>query len=222
MLRSLKSLFDYGLKATDGEIGSVNDFYFDDQLWTIRYLVLKTHKWLPGRDVLISPLSLGQPDWEHRIVPTMLNKVQIEQSPDIKSHTIVTREEEERLIKYYNWSPYWTNKPNTHLQSARQVLGYTIATRDDPFGSVDDLIIDDHDWHVRYFVVTTSLIPSKKVLLSLDWIKEIVHSGKKVHVDLLKKQVENSPEYNIDQPVNRGYEEVLYDYYGKPKYWDKI
>ena len=62
MLRSLKELQGYTISATDGDIGSVHDFYFDDQHWTVRYLVVDTGGWLSGRRVLVSPLALGRPD----------------------------------------------------------------------------------------------------------------------------------------------------------------
>jgi len=66
MLRSEKQLEGLTIGATDGTIGKVKDFYFDDEAWVIRYMVADTSKWLGGRDVLISPYSLGQPDWDGR------------------------------------------------------------------------------------------------------------------------------------------------------------
>ena len=62
MLRNVKDLRSYAIRATDGIIGHVDDFYFDDEAWAIRYLVVETGKWLPDRQVLISPISIGHPD----------------------------------------------------------------------------------------------------------------------------------------------------------------
>ena len=56
MLRSIKQLHGAKLGASDGEIGHVKDFYFDDQNWAVRYVVADTGSWLPGRQVLISPM----------------------------------------------------------------------------------------------------------------------------------------------------------------------
>ena len=64
MLRSVKSMEGYVLRATDGDIGRCKDFLFDDEFWTVRYMVADTRKWLPGRKVLISPISLESPDWQ--------------------------------------------------------------------------------------------------------------------------------------------------------------
>ncbi len=107
MKRSIKSLEGYSLKETDGEIGEVDEFYFDDLSWTIRYLVVKTGNWLSGRKVLISPEALLPPDWENENFPVNLTKQQIKDSPDIDTDKPVSRQHEEELSSYYTWNPYW-------------------------------------------------------------------------------------------------------------------
>ncbi|MEO6538431.1 MAG: PRC-barrel domain-containing protein, partial [Ferruginibacter sp.] len=64
MERNIKSLTGYTIGATDGEIGNVDEFYFDDKDWIIRYLVVKTGSWLFGRKVLIAPQAVQKIDWE--------------------------------------------------------------------------------------------------------------------------------------------------------------
>ena len=68
MLRSVKSLEGFSIGATDGTIGKVKDFYFDDEAWVIRYAVVNTTAWL-GREVLLSPYSIGQADWDGKSTP---------------------------------------------------------------------------------------------------------------------------------------------------------
>ena len=110
MKRSIKSLVGYSLKETDGEIGEVDEFYFDDISWTIRYLVIKTGNWLSGRKVLVSPNALLKPDWENEIFPVNLTKEQIKNSPDIDTDKPVSRQNEEALSSYYTWDTYWDNE----------------------------------------------------------------------------------------------------------------
>lgn len=107
MKRSIKSLEGYSLKETDGEIGKVDEFYFDDVSWTIRYLVIKTGNWLSGRKVLISPKAIAAPDWENEEFPVNLTKEQIKNSPDIDTDKPVSRQHEEELSSYYTWDSYW-------------------------------------------------------------------------------------------------------------------
>ena len=77
MLRSLKQLYGNKLGASDGEIGRIKDFYFDDQNWAIRYLIADTGTWLPGRQVLISPLSVASPAASGKIMDVGLTRKQI-------------------------------------------------------------------------------------------------------------------------------------------------
>lgn len=63
MLQSVRDLRGYIIHATDGEIGKVDQFLFDDETWTIRYLVVNTGNWLLKKLVLISPIALEKPDW---------------------------------------------------------------------------------------------------------------------------------------------------------------
>ncbi|MCX2454205.1 PRC-barrel domain-containing protein [Pedobacter sp. PLR] len=105
MQHNIKSLIGFTMGATDGEIGKVVEFYFDDESWTIRYLIVKTGGWLSERKVLISPMALMEPDWENESFPVKLSKDQIKHSPDIDTKMPVSRQQEVALYKYYEW-PY--------------------------------------------------------------------------------------------------------------------
>ena len=107
MLRSIKPLYGDALGASDGEIGQVKDFYFDDQNWVVRYLVADTGTWLPGRQVLISPHSLGRLEQAGKVLRVNLARKQIENSPSIESHKPLSRQYEEEYYRYYGWPYYW-------------------------------------------------------------------------------------------------------------------
>jgi hypothetical protein len=107
MFRSIKQLYGDKLGASDDEIGHVKDFYFDDQTWAVRYLVADTGSWLPGRQVLLSPHSIGRLDQAGKVLRVNLTRQQIEDSPSIKSHKPVSRQYEEDYYRYYGWPSYW-------------------------------------------------------------------------------------------------------------------
>ena len=107
MLRNVKQLRGYAILATDGAIGEVDDLYIDDDRWAIRYLVVDTGNWLPGRKVLISPHSIGRPDWAAQQLPVSLTKAQVEGSPDIDTRKPVSRQHEIDYIGYYGYPHYW-------------------------------------------------------------------------------------------------------------------
>src|SRR6476620_6311713 len=107
MLRSIKQSYGNKLGASDGEIGHVKDFYFDDQNWAVRYLVADTGSWLAGRRVLISPHAFGSLDQAGNLLRVNLTRKQIEKSPSIELHKPVSRQYEEEYYRYYGWPFYW-------------------------------------------------------------------------------------------------------------------
>ena len=107
MLRSVEELEGLAIGATDGAIGKVKDFYFDDEAWVIRYMVVDTSKWLGGRDVLISPYSIGKPGWGGDTIPVTVNKEQVRNSPGIDSALPVSRQYEATYMGYYQYPYYW-------------------------------------------------------------------------------------------------------------------
>ncbi|WP_285544291.1 PRC-barrel domain-containing protein, partial [Dyadobacter frigoris] len=107
MKRSLNSLLGYTMRATDGDIGEVKEFYFDDQTWTIRYLILETGSWFFGRKVLISPEALTGIDSGNGSFDVNITKEQVKTSPDIDTDMPVYRQQEEQLSEHYPWTSYW-------------------------------------------------------------------------------------------------------------------
>ena len=107
MLRSIKTLMGYAIGATDGEIGKVKDFYFDDQAWAIRYVIVDTGSWLGGREVLISPYGIGTPDLSAQILPVSVSKEQIRNSPAIDTDKPISRQYERSYLGYYGYPYYW-------------------------------------------------------------------------------------------------------------------
>ena len=107
MLRNTKELDHYAISATDGEIGHVKDFYFDDDAWAIRYIVVETGSWLMNRQVLISPISVQHPDWARRTLSVSITKDQVGHSPDIDTRKPVSRQHEVAYMGYYGYPYYW-------------------------------------------------------------------------------------------------------------------
>ena len=107
MLRSIKQLYGDKLNASDGEIGHVKDFYFDDQNWVVRYVVADTGSWLAERLVLISPHAFGVFQQDGDSVLVNLTRQQIEDSPAIETHKPVSRQYEKEYYSYYGWPGYW-------------------------------------------------------------------------------------------------------------------
>ncbi len=249
MLRSVNEIMNYVLDARDDEIGRCKDFLFDDRKWVIRYMVADTGKWLPKRKVLISPISLGAPDWGSRRFPVNLTRDEIKESPPLAADAPISDVYEKQFFDFYGYPYYWVGdalwgpeyyarslfgvsredaeklklqeQTEKHLRSVEEVKGYGIEAIDGDIGHVEDFIVEDGSWVIRYVVVDTrNILPGgKKVLISPEWTTDIQWAGEKLPVGMTKDAIKNSPEFDPLQPVNREYEETLYDFYGQPHYW---
>lgn len=107
MLRSVNKLKGLKVHAFDGEIGNMDFFFFDDDTWTIRYLVVNTGNWLTGRQVLISPYSINRLDGISGILYLSLTKEQVERSPEIDVLRPISRQQEAAFFNYYDYPYYW-------------------------------------------------------------------------------------------------------------------
>ena len=107
MLRRLNELEGYAIGATDGALGEVTDFLFDDEAWVVRYLVVYTGNWLSNRTVLISPIAIGKPGWNDGTLRVPMTTEQVRNSPDVDTNRPVSRQYEMGYFGYYGYYPYY-------------------------------------------------------------------------------------------------------------------
>ena len=245
MLIKAKTIEGFKLNSLDGEIGKAKDFYFDDLHWTIRYLVADTGGWLTGRQVLISPYVLVAADKGEEYITVDLTKQQIENSPSLSSDKPVSQQFELDYHGYYGYPMYWgglsmwgvdpyiqrdreqwyestpvEKKGDPNLRSTREVSGYHIQATDGEIGHVDDFIIDDQTWAIRYLIIdTVNWWSGKKVLVSPRWIERVSWDESKVFINLPREIIQQSPEYMQEILLMRDYETRLHQHYNRQGYW---
>jgi sporulation protein YlmC with PRC-barrel domain len=233
MQHCLRSMIGYGIQATDGDLGKVDDFYFDDETWTIHYMIAETGSWLSERKVLVSLFVLKKPQWETKTFLVNLTTVQVRNSPNIDTKRPVYRQHEIKLHEFYQWPQYWpgvyggtfgiTPQPlfempllhevnvserddNPHLRSVRQVADYHIHATDGEIGHVEDFIIDDKKWVIHYLVVDIgNWLPGRKVLISPKKIKNVNWADASVYLNLSRESVKNCPEFEPSRIIHRDY-----------------
>ena len=244
MFHKATALYGFKISAKDGELGDVNQFYFDDQNWTVRYIVVDTGNWLPGKRVLISPASVRSLAVSQRKLAVDLTMEQIRNAPGIEADKPVSRQEEIALQRYYGWPAYWNlgtiyvpgamgpanaaamspevipSEGDPHLRTTREVIGYHIHASDGEIGHVEDFLIDDQTWVIRYMEVETrNWLPGKKVLVAPNWIQAVSWPERHVLVHLTRADIADSPQYDESKPLDREYETALHEHYDRPKYW---
>jgi len=221
----ISHLLGLSIKATDGEVGIVQDFYFDDQTWIIRYLIIKTGDWLSGRKVLLSPFSLVNTPGKPTSFTVSLTKEQIRNSPDINTDKPVYRQQEIELSDYYPGLDYWgvghykggkanasiildrqviqkafdkDNKPGVdlHLQSILHLTGYRVHATDGEIGHASDFIVDDGAWKLQYLVVVMhKLFRDKQVFVPVGNIRKEQWSNAEIYVNITRDAIKNSLSY---------------------------
>ena len=247
MLDAAKDLSGYSVYATDGHVGSVSDLYFDDERWTVRYLVVKAGGLISNRKVLVSPGFVSGVDAGTMVLYTDLITERVENSPGIETARPAAAQQEADYHAYYGTDPYWSaglapdltgaaypikpptdaekiepygNRDDPHLRSANEVEGYHIRSMDGEIGHVEDFLMDVRTWAIRYVLVDTrNWLPGKKVLVAASWISEIDWADAEVSVNLGSIEIKEAPAWNPAVPIDRDYEIKLHAHYGRPPYW---
>lgn len=185
MLRQARQLSTLAVTAWDGAVGEIEDFYFDDLAWTVRYLVVRTKEWLDGRRVLLIPGAIKEIKWSEASILLDLSREQVGNSPPVEAEAPLSRQYEIDLHNYYNWPYYWSNigplgvggptldqpvpaataalayavdeeAENRHLRSMEEVVGYEVAASDGNAGTVKDFVINTENWAIFYMLIDTS------------------------------------------------------------------
>jgi len=195
MFRSLGDLMGASMIATDGEIGRICNFLFDDESWKIRYCVVDVGHWLARREVLISMSAIDQPDWKTKTLRARLTKEQLRNGPDVDSKKPVSRQQEIAMREYFGWPAYWDTvvdkvfPPNlipagrefpvhteedNHLRSWEDVIGYEVWASDGVVGYLESFVVNEAVWHIGYLDVKTGdWLQSRSVLVPTSWVKSI-------------------------------------------------
>ena len=247
MVRSVKDLKRCEIVATDGSVGAVEDFYFDDERWAVRYIVVDTGKWLPGRRVLISPYSVIRTEWGEQRALLSISRQQVRESPGIDTHQPVSRQHEAEYLKHFGYPYYWTHaglwgayptpilptaaemakreatladddrraveSGDSHLRSVSEVTGYLIRATDGELGHVDDFLIGDVSWGVRYLVINTSnWWFGRHVLVAPRWITAIDWVSKTVDVNVTRAAIKSAPAYDRGAHIDRQWEAAYHQH----------
>ena len=243
MLRNLKDLQGYALRAVDGDIGTVKDFLFDDERWVVRHLVVETGHWLASRKVLVAAASLGAPNHDEKVLPVSITREQVKNSPDIDTDKTISRQHERDHLGYYGYPAYWDSvgvwgagslagveapqadvveqqRGDPHLRSCKAVTGYHIKARDGEIGHVQGGIVDEESWAIRYLIVDTSnWWLGHKVLIAPPWIQEVSWVDSTVAVNLSRQAIRDAPAWDSALPPDREQEIDIYKHYDRTGYW---
>jgi len=187
MHRSIRSLYGYVLGATDGNIGKIEQFYFDDKTWKIRDMLVETGNWFSGSEVVISLDSLIKTRWEPGILPVTLSKNQVRNIPDIDTVQPLSRLEEDE-----NWDK------GLQLLSVGEINNYHIRATDGDIGRAKDFLMNEENWQLEYLVVEMRRwFRIKKVLIKTSHITRVDWEHSTVFVDINIASIKERAAFDI-------------------------
>lgn len=253
MLNTAKDLGKYSVRATDGELGGVDDFYFDDEDWTVRYVVVGTGGQISPHKALVAPRLVSEANAATRVLHTEVTREQLENGPGIEAYPPVAAQQGADYYAYHGTAPYWAGWLGTvpgpagatytrafpveppapggpaepegrpddpRLRSVREVEGHRVQGLDGEIGHLEDFVVDDEAWVIRYLVVDASnWLPGKKVLVSPRWISGVGRADAEVHADVGSIEIKGAPAWVPGTPIDREYEIKLHSYFGRLPYW---
>ena len=201
MLCDLKALIGSPVAATDGEIGSVQSFFFDDQSWKIRYVVVDVGNWLKRRDVVLPITVLEKPDWANKTCRAHLTMDQVHNSPDVDTEEPVSRQQEIAMRDYFGPLASWVDSelgmpaaPTgmkyplhtaevLHLRSTSHMLGYQVWATDGEFGVLEGFVVDEASWHLGYLDVKSGdWLKNRSVLVPTRWVQSVSWTEFRIHL----------------------------------------
>jgi sporulation protein YlmC with PRC-barrel domain len=209
-----KDMFGTRLEGIDGRVGTLYDVLFDDQSWKVRHLIVSTERWFHGRRVLLEPEMVEGTDWSGRSGVARLTKEQVRQCPSVDTELPAARHKPPESAQVLVSEAYWIGalsassgvQGDPHLRSTRLLAGLHIHCPDGRLGHVEDFVVDDQTWSVRYLVVDTrNWWPGKRVLIEPPFVTSIRWRDREIHLALTREQIERRPAYEgtlpFEEPV---------------------
>jgi sporulation protein YlmC with PRC-barrel domain len=229
MLWRVTDIQDYSVWATDGDIGELDQFYMDVNTWAVRYLVVDTSAWLPGRKVLVPMIAVQSLDrWG--VFHLTLARAQLRHCPPVDPNRPITRATEQDYIHHYGLPLDWgiasgppghaptQPTPDTssapYLLSTRELAGWQVQGPGGVIGHIKDCIIDDAAWRVRYLLIGTGRwLPGETVMLPAASLGAIDLPRRQIDTPLTHAQIHAAPAIDPLAPLNAAELEALDHYY---------
>jgi PRC-barrel domain len=228
MLRRISRIVGSRVVALDGEVGKVHDAYIDDTQWVVRYLVVATGGWLSGRKVLVSPLAVEMIDHALHAVSVSLTRERVRESPNIETPMSPFRGGMKARAGMRQWGdgplppvsiPAASDlieleerrrQTDTHLRSSKEVTEYSISAIDDRVGHLEDFLVDDETWAIRYLIVDTGLwLFGRRVLVGRDCVQRVDWASETVKMNCNREQIKQGTQFDMNNPPPGDFEAAL-------------
>lgn len=203
MIITVNRAYGIRLNTSDGQCARVKDLLFDDRTWRIRFLVVKLGHFLSRRVVLLTPEQIENAAWSSGALQTPLTMAEVKAAPRLLSSPPVAKQAELEASRMIAWEAYWTglfdrlsNFGDPHLRNTRAVTGHHVFGLDNEVGFIDNFVVDDQDWRVRYLVVRLGKHRnSRRVMVDPHLVDSISWESHSVRIHLPETSIERCEEF---------------------------
>lgn len=218
MYYSARAITGFRASASDGTLGRILGFVFNDRDWQVQYLIVRRGL-IFGRHILVEPESVKWIDGTHKRVYLDLPRSAMSRRPDIDDHPPVGKLEERMQFARYqgHQPPDWHLRrvAETHLRDTSEITGYRILTENGPGGKVVDVILDTENWKIHQLAARRGWWWNKPHLIPPEWVEDIDWAQRSVQVHVEQEEILSSQEFDPRIQVNKTHEVHLVDYEGK-------
>lgn len=221
MLRTVEQLKGMELVGKDGVVGTLEDVYFDHEEWRLRQAVVFTGPWLSGRWIMLPFSLLGPADPGKRTLPVAAGRERIRSAPVPDTDKPINRIFEAALAAHYDCPAYW-NHPgspgveagSTHLLSAEELLGYHVEAMDGYVGRLEDYLVEEEDWTVRYLLTgARKWMSGRRMAAPADWIHMVSWRHRMVVLRHFREEIRKAPGFAGPGTLSTEYSRALESYY---------
>jgi sporulation protein YlmC with PRC-barrel domain len=224
MLRGLDHILGYAVFTTDGALGSLQDLYYDDRSFTVRYLIVADVD-EEGSARLVSPIAVERMTDEPQRIYLSLDRERLLGAPDIGRERPVSLQAEMDYHDHFGWPYYWQGayagfyplgpqpipaspapvpppasegtEASHHLRSANETKGYHVQALDGEIGHIEDFVVDEHSWHIVTVVIDTrNWWSGKKVAMPAEEFTHVDWEAQLVSVAETREQVQQTREFD--------------------------
>ena len=203
MIVTANRVYGSRLATSDGNHAGVRDLLFDDRAWHIRHLVVRLRHFLSWEDVLLTSEQIESADWSSGTLQTPLLLAEVTKAPTLLSNPPVAKQEELKAARMIAWEAYWTGLFNRlpdfgdpHIRNTRAVTGHRVFGVDSEVGFIDNFVIDDQGWKIRYVVVRLGRRRSgRRVMVDPHLVDAISWQDHSVWIHLPRESIERCDEF---------------------------
>jgi len=221
MLRTIEQLVGLEIVGEDGSIGFLEDLFLEPGSWKVRHAVAFAGEWLSGRWILLPIPLLRSVDPARRVLRVAATRERVAAAPAPETDHAVSCLFEKSLYAHYGCGPcglpdeaVGVEAGRSRLLSAEELKGYRVEARDGDVGRLEDYLVAEEAWDIRYLCVATRRwLPGRKLAAPSAWIRLVNWRHRRIVLRRFRDELRQAPGFAGSGGLSAEYSESLEAYF---------